>query len=1100
MSLATPARHGLFAAEGVQGNAAILRLDPPAWRAVKEEHQAFRVERFPLGADLIDLDLKPLHVTNDKTRFVIGQRGGPDRPFDFDPSSVRMFTGAVANHPGSSVFLAISDRVSTGRIDLGAGAPRYRLSSVGANGRKLESGRLSLFEATADVAATPDAPLCGNDHVPGIDALAKVAPVDQGSAAGEALRKGLTVIEIGIDTDYEFYQQFNDLTAEAAYITILYGAVSDIYIRDINARYLLTFVRLWDDPNDLYNDVNGNQPLFDFVDEWNFNMGFVTRDVAQLVSGRRDFSFGGIAYLNALCTDVGYGVVGYMQGSFPTPGSPNVYSWDFKVAAHELGHNCSARHTPDYTPPIDRCYPPPTIYQRGTIMSYCSQTVSGGNAVEDEYFHRRVQAFMKSFIGGRGCLYVDCNSNDTPDNQDIASATSPDVNGNGVPDECEDCNGNGILDTTDIAGGMPDLNGNTIPDVCEPDCNANNVPDDRDIALGTVSDAHGNNIPDSCETDCNSNGVADYTEIQADLNLDVNRNALLDACEDCDNNASTDEQARDGAWDAWIVSRTSNTLGQYHALSGVRIRNAAGGALSGPQDVVITADRRILVSSANDDRIVEFDRSAVYVADFVSAGSGGLNYPTGMAIAPNGNLYVSSRDGNSVLEYDGGSGAFVRVVVAAGTGVTAPHGLAFGPDALLYVTSSDNRVAVFDPATGAFVRDHVSAAANGGLVDPRGVAFLPNGHLLVVGFTSRQVHEYDALGAYVRKFNNGGTLLDPWGVRVGPNGNVFVSRNWIPAAVEVHQEDERIMELHVTSTRIYECAPGSGNLLRSYIIGDDTGLTSTGGFAFMPGSATDCNINFRADACDIASGSSLDLNGDGTPDECACAATSAPVPEVIPSVSGAIVTSVKNRYLSFAAGTPGLQQAIRVTFTSLPGPFAALNGTVMWAGQPRPVSVLPALGFNDNPGASATITVARLQCQPHFADWGSLGMVHAYHEAVVPAGSYTIQALGTGCDLGSEPSFSAPLDITNPRWGDVASLVAGEFRAPDGSIDVTADIIGLLGAFAAAPGAPSKPRADLEGGGTGVIDGKINIAEVVLALSAFTGATYPFPVPPAPCP
>ncbi len=32
----------------------------------------------------------------------------------------------------------------------------------------------------------------------------------------------------------------------------------------------------------------------------------------------------------------------------------------------------------------------------------------------------------------------------------------------------------------------------------------------------------------------------------------------------------------------------------------------------------------------------------------------------------------------------------------------------------------------------------------------------------------------------------------------------------------------------------------------------------------------DCNANGRADACDIAAGSSFDVNGDGVPDECRC--------------------------------------------------------------------------------------------------------------------------------------------------------------------------------------------------------------------------------------
>jgi len=51
----------------------------------------------------------------------------------------------------------------------------------------------------------------------------------------------------------------------------------------------------------------------------------------------------------------------------------------------------------------------------------------------------------------------DCNGNGVPDEQDVAGGTSADCNQNGVPDECDIASGTGL-----------DLNGNAVPDVCEP--------------------------------------------------------------------------------------------------------------------------------------------------------------------------------------------------------------------------------------------------------------------------------------------------------------------------------------------------------------------------------------------------------------------------------------------------------------------------------------------------------------------------------------------------------------------------------------------------------------------------------------------------------
>jgi hypothetical protein len=57
-----------------------------------------------------------------------------------------------------------------------------------------------------------------------------------------------------------------------------------------------------------------------------------------------------------------------------------------------------------------------------------------------------------------------------PDSCDIASGTSNDIDNNGTPDSCEDCNGNGLPDEWEIRQGTAaDCNLNAIPDACEND-------------------------------------------------------------------------------------------------------------------------------------------------------------------------------------------------------------------------------------------------------------------------------------------------------------------------------------------------------------------------------------------------------------------------------------------------------------------------------------------------------------------------------------------------------------------------------------------------------------------------------------------------------
>ena len=163
----------------------------------------------------------------------------------------------------------------------------------------------------------------------------------------------------------------------------------------------------------------------------------------------------------------------------------------------------------------------------------------------------------------------DCNSNQVPDDFDISSGSAADCDGNGVPDACDiaggapDCNTNGVFDACEIAGGaVPDCNSNGVPDACDiaggaPDCNTNGVPDSCDIAGGTSNDIDQDGRPDSCE-DCNGNGLPDDYELAQGTVPDCDGNGTPDTCDvaagrdgDCDGDGRLNrcEVFQDGAAD-----------------------------------------------------------------------------------------------------------------------------------------------------------------------------------------------------------------------------------------------------------------------------------------------------------------------------------------------------------------------------------------------------------------------------------------------------------------------------------------------------------------------------------------------------------------------
>ncbi|MFQ5494214.1 MAG: FG-GAP repeat protein, partial [Phycisphaerae bacterium] len=290
------------------------------------------------------------------------------------------------------------------------------------------------------------------------------------------------------------------------------------------------------------------------------------------------------------------------------------------------------------------------------------------------------------------------------------------------------------------------------------------------------------------------------------------------------------------------------------------------------------------------------------------------------------------------------------------------------------------------------------------------------------------------------------------------------------------------------------------------------------------GSSPDCNANGVADECDVSSGTSPDCNANGVPDVCDLASGTSPdcdgngVPDVcdvdcdangVADACECVVVNApalrttyvpKNRYLSVMPDPLGLgcRTALRVTFAELPPPFDTLNGQSMWVGPLQSVNeeggvIIPA----PNP---PVFMAAPLQCNRFVSDWNAADTVHVYHRAIVPGGTYTVQAVGEGCSPQSEADFSAPLSMTQGVWGDMVGRfdpVNRVWMAPDGIIEIISDCLAIMDKFADHPNAPIKTRADIE---PATPDQLINISDVVRCLDAFRGRSYPFDPGPPPCP
>ncbi len=254
----------------------------------------------------------------------------------------------------------------------------------------------------------------------------------------------------------------------------------------------------------------------------------------------------------------------------------------------------------------------------------------------------------------------------------------------------------------------------------------------------------------------------------------------------------------------------------------------------------------------------------------------------------------------------------------------------------------------------------------------------------------------------------------------------------------------------------------------------------------------DCNRNASPDVCDLRDGTSLDVDLNGVPDECQCLEAARPVADV---------QGIRNRYLSFSAGTATQLEAIRVTFELLPLQFGFAIGRTMWVGPPTEFTELSGRRLASEAPTSPRFWGAELQCTPHYDDWTQYPTVHVYSGSIVPSGQYAIQAIADGCSITAEGAFSDALNLFSSRWGDAVGtfdIVAQAWRPADGAVNITSDVTAVLAKFANRSTAPSKPRSDLE---PDEPDQLINISDVTRDLDAFRNLPYPFAGPPAvnPC-
>jgi hypothetical protein len=375
----------------------ILRMTAEDYQSLLG-HERVRLQEVPLPQILADLELVRFSLPFRGAALHIDGAPRPSQAF----RDLSLWSGQVSGQPQSDVYLAFSPYGSRGWIETDQGT--CHLVADPDSGGVWEQGFSRLI-------AEEDQPLqaswrtsefrCAVEEVAALGSGATLPQVLTPRTPSALNAAPLPLIEcrLAVETDWQYYRNFNDVAAAEAYALELSAAVSLRYRNKVGTLLTIHYLGLHTQRNDGWSAQDGGGNCIDVFHEfrtrWGGHRAPVPADLHHFLSGA---NLGcGVGALAALCDpDFGFSVSGNVSGASPLGA-------DFYMMAHELGHNFGAIHTHEFCPPIDECAPngfrgpcqTATVCRRGTIMSYCHLCPGGGLR---RRFHDLVAASMRDIV------------------------------------------------------------------------------------------------------------------------------------------------------------------------------------------------------------------------------------------------------------------------------------------------------------------------------------------------------------------------------------------------------------------------------------------------------------------------------------------------------------------------------------------------------------------------------------------------------------------------------------------------------------------------------------------------------------------------------
>ncbi len=267
------------------------------------------------------LDLAPHSVRSaDRYEVLVDTGGGVLVPAA--PGAVNTYRGVQLDAPGSLVAASVDPRGVTALIQTADGE-RFWLEPF--------DGVHILYN---DNDVLDPGGTCGFN--PKAEPIARAMPMDGGAAAGAGQ---VCVTELGIDADFEYFQDWGSVAGVEARVNQIINAMNVQYEEDVQITHEITAIIVRTSGGAPYTSTNPGTLLNQFRNEWLNNQGLIPRDVAHLFTGKNlQGSTIGIAWaIGSICSNAS----SYCLSQSDFNGN---FACATDLSAHELGHLWDGSH------------------------------------------------------------------------------------------------------------------------------------------------------------------------------------------------------------------------------------------------------------------------------------------------------------------------------------------------------------------------------------------------------------------------------------------------------------------------------------------------------------------------------------------------------------------------------------------------------------------------------------------------------------------------------------------------------------------------------------------------------------------------------------